>query len=686
MKPYHAGQIKNIALLGHAGSGKTTLADAILYRCGAADRIGKVAEGTTTLDFDPEEKKRGVSVSTAVYPIETQGVKWNLIDAPGLFDFAGGVSEALTAADTALLVLSGKSGLTVGAEQCYDRAKAEGRAIAFFINKLDSSHAHFYRVISILTGRYGAVICPVVVPYLEGDQTVCYLNLIDGKAYTFADGKPAPYEPAPETEDIRHMRNIMLEAVASCDDALMEKYFEGEAFTQEEILTALAGGMARGEVCPVFCGAGQTCDGVSLLVEILSKIAPSADSKPAKATRDGAEVEIACDESAPASLLVFKTIADPFVGKLSYFKVLSGSVKADARLVNSRTGNEERFAKVMWIKGGKQEDAGAIPAGDIGSVAKLGDVLTGDTLAVAGQAVQYAPVAFPAPNLTVALVPKAKGDEDKIAQGLARLIEEDPTVRFSVNQETHEQLLSGLGEQHIDVILSKLKSKFGVDVGFQTPRVAYRETIRKSVKVQGRHKKQSGGHGQFGDVWIEFEPCDSEELVFEEKVFGGAVPKNFFPAVEKGLRESVTRGVLAGYPMVGVKATLVDGSYHPVDSSEMAFKTAASLAYKEGIPQAGPVLLEPIGTLKVILPDDNLGDVIGDINKRRGRVIGMNPMEGKRQEVVAEVPMAETADFSTAMRSLTQGRATFTLEFARYEEAPPPVASKVIAEAAAQAE
>ncbi len=681
LRPYHANQIKNIALLGHAGSGKTTLADAILYYTGAADRIGKVAEGTTVLDFDPEEKKRGVSVSTAIYPVETNGVKINIIDAPGLFDFAGGVCEALTAADSALIVLSGKSGLTVGAEQCYQKARKEGLPCAFFVNKLDSSHAHFYRVISILTAHYGAVICPVVVPYVEGEKTVCYLNLIDGKAYRFDGIKSSVVTPAPESDDISHMRNIMLEAVASCDDQLMEKYFEGEPFTEEEIISALSKGMANGEICPVFCGAGQLGDGVPLLVDLLCRFMPSADAKPAVAQKGDSEVSVPCDENGPTALLVFKTIADPYVGRLSYFKVLSGKVKADTRLINSRTGNEERLAKVMWIKGGRQEDADSISAGDIGSVAKLGDVLTGDTLCAAGQGLTFSAVAFPSPNLTVALVPKAKGDEDKIAQGLMRLMEEDPTIRFEVNKETHEQLLSGLGEQHIDVILSKLKSKFGTDVGFKTPRVAYRETIRKSVKVQGRHKKQSGGHGQFGDVWIVFEPCDSDDLVFEEKVFGGAVPKNFFPAVEKGLRDSVMKGVLAGYPMVGVKATLVDGSYHPVDSSEMAFKTAASIAYKEGIPKANPVLLEPIGTLKVLLPDDNLGDVIGDINKRRGRVIGMNPIEGKRQEVIAEVPMAEMSDFSTAMRSITQGRASFTLEFARYEEAPPMVANKVIAEA-----
>ena len=458
----------------------------------------------------------------------------------------------------------------------------------------------------------------------------------------------------------------------------MEKYFEGEAFTEEEILTGLREGMASGELAPVFCGVNQTGEAVELTLRILATIAPSADVKPVICEKDGEPTELSCDADGPLVALVFKTIADPFVGKLSYFKVASGKLQGDTKAVNARTGAELRIGKVMWINGGKQEDADSIGAGDIGAVSKVGDLLTGDTICAPGAVYKLEPPAFPVPSLSMAVRPKNKGDDEKMAAGFFRLMEEDPTLKFAANHETHEQVLSGLGEQHLDVAVSKLKNKFGVDVTLSTPKVAYRETIRKKVKVQGRHKKQSGGHGQFGDVWIEFEPCDSDELVFEEKVFGGAVPKNFFPAVEKGLRDSVQKGVLAGYPMVGLKATLVDGSYHPVDSSEMSFKTAASLAYKAGIPDASPVLLEPIGTLKVLIPDDNMGDVIGDINKRRGRVLGMNPAGDRMQEIVAEVPMAEMGDFSTAMRSITQGRASFTLDFARYEEAPPMVAQKVI--------
>jgi len=676
LKQYNENSIRNIALLGHGGSGKTTLADAILYYAGATDRIGKTGDSTTVMDFDAEEKKRKVSVSTAVYALELGESKLNLIDAPGLFDFAGGIYEALAAADSALIVISGKSGLTVGAKQAFEKARKLGKSVGFFIGKLDSTHAHFYRVLSALAGNYGAVICPVIVPYVENDTVSCYINLIENKAYSF-DGVTKKELRMPVSTEVDDMRSMLLEAIASTNEDLMEKYFAGEEFTEEEMILGLKTGVASGDICPVYCGIQQTGDAVGMMTDNLIKIMPSA-ADATYATADGDKKAFSSDGD--TALTVFKTIADPFVGKLSYFKVLSGKIKNDTRLINSRTGNEERLSKVMWLKGGKQEDADCISAGDIGAVAKLAATLTGDTLSVKGD-VKAADIDFPAPSLSVAVYPKAKGDEEKITAAFNRMMEEDRTISVYTNNETKEQILEALGEQHIDVIVSRLKSKFGAEVELKKPKIAYRETIRKSVKVQGRHKKQSGGHGQFGDVWIRFEPCDSEELVFADEVFGGAVPKNFFPAVEKGLRECTAKGVLAGYPTVGVKATLVDGSYHPVDSSEMSFKMAAAIAYKDGIPQAGPVLLEPIGTLNVIVPDEMLGDVIGDINKRRGRIIGMNPQENKMQEIVGEVPMAEMSDFSTAMRSITQGTATFTLEIARYEEVPQMIAQKVIDEA-----
>ena len=675
MKHYPADQILNIALLGHGGSGKTTLADAILYYGKATDRIGKIADSTTVMDFDSEEKKRKISVSTSVYALEAGDKKLNIIDAPGSFDFAGGVCEALAAADSAVIAVSGKSGLTVGARQAFEKARAMKKSVAFFVGKLDSSHAHFYRVISAMAGRYGAVICPVVIPYIENDEVKCYIDLAENKAYAF-DGIVKRELRMPVSTEIDEMRSLLLEAVATTDDALMEKYFAGEEFTKEEMIEGLKKGVKDGDICPVYCGVQQNGDGIPLFVDSILEIMPPV-SEAVFASDDGEEH--AYEENGENALFIFKTIADPFVGKLSYFKVLSGRVSGDMRLKNSRTGEEERISKVMWLKSGKQEDADFISAGDIGSVSKLTGALTGDTLSVSGRLAAQAPE-FPEPTLSVAVYPVTKGDEEKITAGFSRLMEEDPTIKVATDNETHEQVLSALGEQHIDVIVSRLKAKFGADVELRNPQIAYRETIRKPVKVQGRHKKQSGGHGQFGDVWIEFEPCDGDELVFEEKIFGGAVPKNFFPAVEKGLRESTQKGVLAGYPMVGIKATLVDGSYHPVDSSEMSFKTAASIAFREGIPQASPVLLEPIGNLRVTVPDEMLGDVIGDINKRRGRIIGMNPLENKLQEVIAEVPVAEMSDFSTAMRSITQGTAAFKLEFARYEEVPPQLAKKIIDE------
>ena len=675
MKHYPADKILNIALLGHGGSGKTTLADAILYYGKATDRIGRISDSTTVMDFDAEEKKRKISVSTSVYALEAGDKKLNIIDAPGSFDFAGGVCEALAAADSAVIAVSGKSGLTVGARQAFEKARAMKKSVTFFVGKLDSSHAHFYRVISAMAGRYGAVICPVVIPYIENDEVKCYIDLAENKAYAF-DGIVKRELRMPVSTEIDEMRSLLLEAVATTDDALMEKYFAGEEFTKEEMIEGLKKGVKDGDICPVYCGVQQNGDGIPLFVDSILEIMPPV-SETVFASDDGEEH--AYEENGENALFIFKTIADPFVGKLSYFKVLSGKISGDIRLKNSRTGEEERISKVMWLKGGKQEDADFISAGDIGSVSKLGGALTGDTLSVSGKLAAQAPE-FPEPTLSVAVYPVTKGDEEKITAGFSRLMEEDPTVKVATDNETHEQILSALGEQHIDVIVSRLKAKFGADVELRNPQVAYRETIRKPVKVQGRHKKQSGGHGQFGDVWIEFEPCDSDELVFEEKIFGGAVPKNFFPAVEKGLRESTQKGVLAGYPMVGIKATLVDGSYHPVDSSEMSFKTAASIAFREGVPQASPVLLEPIGNLRVTVPDEMLGDVIGDINKRRGRIIGMNPLENKLQEVIAEVPVAEMSDFSTAMRSITQGTAAFKLEFARYEEVPPQLAKKIIEE------
>ena len=683
MKQYDAKNIKNVALVGHGSAGKTSLAEAMLFLAGASDRLGKIADGNTVMDFDPEERKRKATISTAVAPIEWKNEKINIIDSPGLFDFATGVCEALRAADTAIIVLSGKSGLSVGAEKAYKAATVGKIAKMFFISKLDSENADYFKVIAGLTEKYGTAICPVIVPYVVDRMVKCYINLATEKAYEYKNGKAAEVKIPDMGGKYEEMHSLLCESVASVDEELMEKFFAGETFTPEEILKGLSEGIASGDIAPVYCGAGQDSEGVDLLLDGIVKIVPSAYEAAAETAKDasGKDVKLTVDDNGTLAAIVFKTIADPFVGKLSYFKVISGKMSADAHVVNARTGANERVGKVMFIRAAKQEETAYIGAGDIGAVAKLGDVITGDTLTDAAKPLTLEGVTFPAPSLSMAVHPKAKGDEEKITAGLVRLIEEDPSISFIQNAETHEQVLSGLGEQHLDVVISKLKAKFGVEVTLSIPRVPYRETIRKAVRVQGRHKKQSGGHGQFGDVWIEFEPCDSDSLVFETKVVGGSVPKGFFPAVEKGLMDSIHKGVLAGYPVVGLLAKLVDGSYHPVDSSEMSFKLAACAAYKAGLPIASPTLLEPIGNLRALVPDENMGDIIGDINKRRGRVHGMNPQEDRYQEIDADVPMAEMGDFSTALRSVTQGRGSFTLTFARYEDAPPVVAQKVIEEA-----
>ncbi|MBE6792106.1 MAG: elongation factor G [Ruminococcaceae bacterium] len=682
MKSYNAKHIRNVALVGHAGAGKTSLAEAAFYLSGHADRLGRVADGNTVCDFDPEEIRRKSSVATAVLPVEWKDVKLNLLDTPGQFDFAGGMSEGIRAAGSAVIVISGKSGVAVGSEKGFAAASKKGIAKLFFINKMEHEHADFYKVFENLKTTFGPMVCPIVVPHVVDHKVECYVNLLEYRAYAYKDGK-ATAVPLPDMgHRLEGLRTAICEAVAETSEELMEKYFSGEEFTPDELIMGLATGVRRGEIAPVFCGSAQELEAIDQLLNGLMWLAPWAETVAGETGVDpaGNAVELKVNEDAATVATVFKTVVDPFVGKLLYFKVISGKVTADSTLLNMRTGATEKIGKVFYVRGKKQEEATAIVAGDIGAVAKLATTNTGDTLCSPVRPVMLPGVAFDRPCLSMAVYAKNKGEEEKVAQGLARLSEEDPTISMDQNTETREMILSGLGEQHLDVVVSKLKSKFGVDVILEVPKVAYRETIRKKVKVQGRHKKQSGGHGQFGDVWVEFEPCDSEELVFEEAVFGGSVPKNYFPAVEKGLRESARRGVLAGFPMVGVKATLVDGSYHPVDSSDMAFKTAASLAYKAGIPQASPVLLEPIGLLTVTVPNDATGDIMGDVTKRRGRVLGMSPSEENHAltTVEAQVPMAEMGDYNTMLRALTQGRGSYQMVFDSYAEAPAQVAQKVM--------
>ncbi|MCR5485629.1 MAG: elongation factor G [Clostridiales bacterium] len=681
MKAYNAANIRNIALAGHGGRGKTTLAEAMLYTAKATERLGRVADGNTVLDFDPEEKRRKTSVSTAVAPLEWKDTKINIIDTPGLFDFAGGVSEGVRAAECVLIVTAAGSGYDVGAEKAFKAANQRKISKMFAVTRCDAENTDFYKTFEALKAEHETELCPVVVPYMVGDAVKAYVNLATGKAYEYNNGK-ATEVAFPEDDRVSEMKDIFNEAVANADEELMEKFFEGEEFTHEEVARGISEGVADGTVYPVFACSGYNTDAVDLLLDSIAVFAPSAADH-------AGEGDIKCDENGDLAAICFKTVADPFVGKMSFFKVISGKITSDAPAFCARTGESERMGKIITVRGGKQEDSPCIPAGDIGVVTKLAGIVTGDTLCSPKKVVELEKVDFPAPCLSMAVKVRKKGEEEKVAAGLNRLMEEDPTIKFETNKETREQVISGLGEQHLDVVLSKLKSKFGVEVDLTVPKVAYRETIRKTVQKQGRHKKQSGGHGQFGDVWIRFEPYDGEEdFVFtSDEVVGGAVPKNYFPAVEKGLRDCIAKGMIAGYPMVGIKAALYFGSYHPVDSSEMAFKTAAQLAFKAAIPEAQPTILEPIGTLKAYMPDDNLGDIMGDITKRRGRVLGMGPAdEPKMQELIAEVPMAEMGDFSTILRSVTAGRGHFSMEFARYEDAPANVAQKVIEDAKANAE
>lgn len=679
MKEYKAKNIRNVVLAGHASAGKTSLAEAAYYLTGQSDRLGTIADGNTVSDYDPEEIRRKSSISSTIIPCEWKDVKINIIDTPGQFDFSASVSEGFRAAGSSVIVISGKSGISVGAKKAFDAATEKGIAKLLFVNKCDHEHADFYKVFEDLKATFGPMICPIVVPYVVDHKVVCYINLIEHRAYEYKDGK-ATVVPIPDMgHRLEGLRTAINEAVAETDEELMEKYFSGEEFTPDELIMGLATGVRRGEIAPVFCGSATDLQAIDQLLNGLIWLAPWAETVAGESgvDNDGNEVNLSVNEDAQTAAVVFKTVVDPFVGKMVYFKVVSGKVLSDMTLLNTRTGVQERIGKLYYVCGKKQIETNCVVAGDIGAVAKLASTATGDTLCSPARPIRLPAIKYDLPNYKVAVRPKNKGDEEKTVAGLTKISEEDPTVSLKNNDATGELILAGLGEQHLDTVANKLKSKFGVEVVFEAPKVAYRETIRKKAKAQGKHKKQSGGHGQFGDVWIEFEPCDAEGLVFAETVFGGSVPKNYFPAVEKGLVESARHGVLAGYPMVGIKATLTDGSYHPVDSSELAFKTAASLAFKAGVPQAGPVLLEPVVTLTATVPSDNSGDIMGDINKRRGRVLGMDPA-GELMMITAEVPESELSDFPTVLRSVTRGAGSFYTEFARYEEVPANIAQKII--------
>ena len=675
--------MKRIMISGtNSGCGKTSLVEALLYRTGVTDRLGKATEGTTVSDYDPEEIKRKASLNLSIVPIEYSDVKINLLDAPGLFDFALGQCEAMRAAGSVLIVLSGKSGLTVGARKAYKAAVKMRKPRAFFVSKMDSDHADFYKVLEQLKTEFGPSVCPLVVPYVVDHKVKCYVDLIGMKAYSYEGGHRAEVVMPDMGHRVEGLINAISEAVAETDEELMEKYFSGEQFTMLELIRGIHKGIYEGTITPVFCGSATNLEGLSLLMGAMVSMLPSAAEVANEEGLSGDDiVEVECDASAPTVAYVFKTIADQY-GRFSFFKVMSGDLTPDMTLINSRTGASEKMGHIYIVKGKKNIEVDKIGCGDIGAVSKLTNTATGDTLCASGINIKLHGIDFAEPCYSRAIAPKVKGGEEKIASGLNKLRDEDPAFTLVNNAETKQLIISGAGDIHIDVLCSKLKNKFGVDVELSAPKVPYREKIRKKVSVEGKHKKQSGGHGQYGHVKMDFEPIydGDEDFIFEETIFGGSVPKNFHPAVEKGIREAMAHGVLAGYPMVGLKATLTDGSYHDVDSNELSFKMAARLAYKAGIPLANPVILEPVCSLKVYVPDSYMGDVIGDLNKRRGRIMGMTPVEGGLQMIEAEAPMAEIADYAITLRSMTQGRGSFTSKFERYEEAPPAVQEKVIAE------
>ncbi|MBN1775182.1 MAG: elongation factor G [Clostridiales bacterium] len=681
---YPAEKIRNISLLGHGGSGKTALAEAMLFCAKAIDRMGRSTDGNTTMDFDPEEIRRQLSINTTIAACEWKNSKMNIIDTPGDFDFLGETMAGIRIADSAIVVMTSKGGIQVGAEKAVRLLKKRNVPFLFFVNRMDEPNADYEHIVEELRAQYGISVIPLSFPIMSQDKMTGIVDVMNKRAFSIDLKTGASKEmPLPEEfeQRVTKIHEQINEVVAESDEELMEKYFSGEPFTEDEFRRGIHAGFRDGSLHPVYAGSALNNWGVEFLMNCISKDTPAAGEKKTvtAASPDGASSEINADEKEPLSAFVFKTIADPFVGRISLFRVYSGIFKGNSTVYNANKEKEERVGGLFYMVGKKQLPADQVGTGDIGAIAKLVLTQTNDTLCDKSRPVILPKINFPTPCLTMGIVPKVKGEEDKIMSGLNKLSDEDPVFTVVNDAETRQMVISGLGEQEINVLRSKLKNKFNVDAELEPPRVPYREAIRKKVKVQGKHKKQSGGHGQYGDVWVEFEPVESETLIFEEKVFGGSVPKNFFPAVEKGLHDSVGKGILAGFPVVNLKATLVDGSYHDVDSSEMAFKIAAGLAFKNGLPQASPVLLEPISSVVVHIPEDKQGDIMGDMNKRRGRIMGIDADEDG-SVISCEVPTSEMASYATDLKSMTQGRGWYTIKHARYEQAPSEVAAKVIEE------
>ncbi len=690
MKNYPADKIKNITFMGHGGSGKTTLIEAMLFNAGVINRMGKVETGNTVTDFDAEEKRRGMSTNTSYATCEWKDNKFNLIDTPGDFDFLGEQMLGMRVGDVALLVVTAKDGVSVGAEKAIRLASKNDQPLAIIINAVDEPHTSFQDTLEKFQDAYGNKVVPVALPIIENETLTGMVDVLEKQAYQLKDNKNVPMDmPADLQDQVESAHEALIEQIAEADDDLMMKYFEGEAFTDEEKRMGLKKAIQTESIFPVFASSAVNNLGVIYLMDTIANYFPSAAMQNNIIAKkpDGSEQELSLDPNGPLAAFVFKTIVDPFVGRFSMFRVYSGKVKNGVPVYNFDTEQEERVNGVYYLQGKKQIETDEIVAGDIGALTKLNGTQTNQTLSSKANPLKIKELSLPTPGLTLGIAPVKSGEEDKVMQGMTRLRDEDLSFDIYNDAETKQMLISGMGEVQLSVLCQKLKANYGTEARLYEPKVPYRETIRKKVEVQGRHKKQSGGHGQFGDVWIRFEPGSEEGLEFNQEIFGGSVPKNYHPAVQKGLEEACEHGVLAGYPVVNLKATLYDGSYHDVDSNEMSFKLAARLAYKNGLVKADPVLLEPIASLKVTIPDDYLGDIMGDMSKRRGRILGMGADANLGfQSVEAEAPMSELSKYATDLKSMTQGRGWFSMKFARYEEAPREVADKVIEAAKAEEE
>ena len=676
MKVYRTDEIRNVVLLGHGGSGKTSLAEAMAYVSGATNRMGKITDGNTISDFDKEEQEREFSISTSLIPIEWEKAKINILDTPGYFDFVGEVEEAVSAADAAVIVVSGKAGVEVGTEKAWELCDKYKLPRMVYVTEMDVDDASFRQVVQDLTDRYGKVIAPHFQPIRENEKLVGYVNVIKNAArrYTGVGQREECEIPEYCKPNLEIYRDKLLEAVAETSEAFMERYFDGDEFSVEEIRSAMRTEVMDGDIVPVAMGSNIQAQGVANLLSDIVRFFPSPDNRScAGINRKTNEIfEGNYDFAKAKSAYVFKTMVDPFIGKYSFIKVCSGVLKGDDTLYNGDSDAEAKLGKIYTMVGNKPTEVSELFAGDIGAIAKLANTKTGDTLSTKNTPVMYGKTEYSKPYTYMKYICNNKGDEDKVSQALQKMMAEDVTLKTVNDSENRQTLLYGMGDQHLEITASKLATRYKCEIKLETPKVAFRETIKKKSDVDSKYKKQSGGHGQYGHVKMRFEASGDLETpyVFEEEVVGGAVPKNYFPAVEKGLQEAVVKGPLAGYPVVGVKAVLYDGSYHPVDSSEMAFKTATIQAFKKGFMEASPVLLEPIASLTVTVPDDYTGDVMGDLNKRRGRVLGMNPVSGGKQEIVADIPMTGLFGYCTVLRSMTGGRGVYSYEFSRYEQAP----------------